>query len=404
MQFLVPSYFSEFSCIGASCQDTCCVGFSNFFIDKITYEKYQALADPELRSNTLAKLERMPEAADSHYALIKLDQQRCPFLDSAGWCTLQNQLGEDYLSITCQQYPRITNIVDDQRERSLSPSCIEAARLILLDQQPISFLTYSLPEREDITVFERKISTQDSSCNLKKCFHNLRSFLFSLLQNRQLSLSNRLIMLGFFLNKLNAQRQNSPTELDAQLESYRQTSQGNLLAKELAAFSAHPEQQLLLLQHLSRAGFFHSGLSKDYLETYQHCLQGLRYSPRISSSELVEHYQTAYHTFYSNFESSNGWMLENFLVNHVFSTLFPYSRYDDWLAEYLLLVVLYSVIRLQLIGLAAFHSGLEPQQVVRMIQLFTKNVVHNQDKLDAVVTILKAQGYNTTGAIAALIK
>ncbi|WXR62260.1 hypothetical protein WG909_03245 [Peptostreptococcaceae bacterium AGR-M142] len=37
MDVLVPTYFKDFRCIGASCEDTCCKGW-DVFVDKNAYK------------------------------------------------------------------------------------------------------------------------------------------------------------------------------------------------------------------------------------------------------------------------------------------------------------------------------------------------------------------------------
>ncbi len=76
--------------------------------------------------------------SDDNYARIELDGPACPFL-SEGWCAIQKKLGEEYLSIMCSAYPRVMNIVDDVLQRSLDLSCPEAARIVLLDPNPMQF-------------------------------------------------------------------------------------------------------------------------------------------------------------------------------------------------------------------------------------------------------------------------
>jgi len=39
-EILIPDYFPEFSCLGASCEDTCCAGWK-VTVDKTTFQKYR---------------------------------------------------------------------------------------------------------------------------------------------------------------------------------------------------------------------------------------------------------------------------------------------------------------------------------------------------------------------------
>ena len=81
---------------------------------------------------------RTDSSSDDNYARIDLNGPGCPFL-SEGWCAIQKKLGEAYLPIMCSAYPRVMNVVDDVLQRSLDLSCPEAARLVLLDPNPMQF-------------------------------------------------------------------------------------------------------------------------------------------------------------------------------------------------------------------------------------------------------------------------
>src|SRR5579863_9500020 len=97
---LQPRGFEAFRCIGANCEDTCCVGWI-VSVDKPTYEKYQNCSDaaigPSLR--TLVTINEKPIIEDD-YARIVPNGSACPFL-SGGWCSIQQRMGEGYLSNTC---------------------------------------------------------------------------------------------------------------------------------------------------------------------------------------------------------------------------------------------------------------------------------------------------------------
>src|SRR5208282_1770811 len=77
-------------------------------------------------------------SSDDNYARIAQSGYGCPFL-AEGWCSIQKKLGEAFLPMTCATYPRLVNVVDDVMQRSLDLSCPEAARIVLLDPDPMQF-------------------------------------------------------------------------------------------------------------------------------------------------------------------------------------------------------------------------------------------------------------------------
>src|SRR5579862_1817025 len=132
LKLLHPGYFDAFHCIGSDCEDTCCIGWI-VHVDKPTYDKYQQCSDPEL-GPSLRTLITINEKGsnDDDFAKIVFTAAGCAFL-SGGLCSIQERLGESYLSNMCATYPRVMNRAGDVLQRSLDLSCPEAARVALLN-------------------------------------------------------------------------------------------------------------------------------------------------------------------------------------------------------------------------------------------------------------------------------
>jgi hypothetical protein len=132
---LQPLSYHAFRCIGAVCEDSCCIGWT-VHVDKLTYEAYQQCNDPELGPQ-LCELVTIA-AASTHgddHARITVSGATCPFL-SEGLCAIQKKLGAHQLSVMCATYPRVMNVVDDVL-RSL-PLCDHSLFCLLQCDQPIA--------------------------------------------------------------------------------------------------------------------------------------------------------------------------------------------------------------------------------------------------------------------------
>jgi len=130
---LIPQYVSDFRCVGTSCVDTCCSGWT-VHLDKETYKKYKSadLKRPALKLRS--HIESTPEGRRSTTAFGRIKMSvdgRCPFLNHDRLCEVQATFGASMLSRTCAQYPRLTGNYDGVGQRLLTPSCPEAARLML---------------------------------------------------------------------------------------------------------------------------------------------------------------------------------------------------------------------------------------------------------------------------------
>jgi len=132
-----PKYVESFRCIGPACEDSCCAGWA-VAIDQATYDKYQTVPAGPLRTLIDANILRTPEGADGSkpaaFAQIKMPPSRqCPFHNTEQLCQIQVEHGETYLSRTCAEFPRTARTIDGFEETSLTLSCPEAARLVLMN-------------------------------------------------------------------------------------------------------------------------------------------------------------------------------------------------------------------------------------------------------------------------------
>ena len=101
---LMPRFVERFRCIGASCEDTCCSGWT-VYVDKKTYKAYRKESVPAL-GRMMANMTRLDGGGEDAYGAITAvgQEQRCPALQD-GMCSVQTHLGESYLSDTCHTYP-----------------------------------------------------------------------------------------------------------------------------------------------------------------------------------------------------------------------------------------------------------------------------------------------------------
>jgi len=132
-----PTFAEKFQCIGSACEETCCQTWT-VPIDQATYEKYQNMPDVPLRSLIQASVkgpDPNKEAPKPHsFGTIQMNAaNKCPMLSEHNLCRVHSECGEEYLSHVCATYPRIIDYVANVQEKSLSLSCPEAARQVLLD-------------------------------------------------------------------------------------------------------------------------------------------------------------------------------------------------------------------------------------------------------------------------------
>lgn len=403
---LVPQYIRQFSCIGSACEDSCCVGW-RVNIDEQTYKKYKRSDDFELAPIIEKNVTRnRSNPSSANFAKIKMNPNNaCSFLNEEKLCKIQLNLGEDYLSTICASYPRIFNEVNGVKEKSATVSCPEIARLTLLNPDGIEF-----DEIEEVVderfIINKKLDTHDKklSSKVEKYFWELRIFTIQLLQNREYSLSDRLIILGMFYQKADEYIANKQVDqIPHLIGSYLSIIEEGSLKESLGSVPVQPIVQLELVKEMTEVRFFQGISNERYLECLSNMLNGLHYITGTPFEEVVKQYPVAYEC-YKPFMEENEYILENYLVNYVYKNMFPLSGTSHLFDDYVMLVVHYSMIKLHLIGMAGFHQGLNTELVIKLIQSFAKTVEHNSLFLKKLFDLLKENGYNTMPYMSILVK
>ena len=146
MQYTIPDYYKEFTCIADKCEDTCCAGWK-IVIDKKSLNKYKHVKGKFWFT--------MLKSVDWIRGIFRQDKEkRCAFLNDCNLCEMYANLGEKSLCKTCRLYPRHVEEFEDVREITLSVSCPEVARILLGKKEPVRFLTYESNKEEEYDDFD----------------------------------------------------------------------------------------------------------------------------------------------------------------------------------------------------------------------------------------------------------
>ncbi|MFC5469708.1 flagellin lysine-N-methylase [Cohnella suwonensis] len=379
---LVPEYMRQFKCIGAECEDTCCASWT-IGVDLDTYKRYQTINHPTLteRFKNDIVVHEQNEQVKTHYASIRLNPQTgaCRFQEG-GLCSIQAELGESYLSQTCATYPRTINEVNGTRELSASLSCPEAARLALLDPQGIEFAYEELHSAVNMHL-NVKINTEIADVKpIMKHFWDLRVAAIEILQNRRYPLHHRMMQLAVLADQIDERLHTSDDlAIPSLLQQFRHEIGQGAGAADAGIYPVnHPFQVRFLndlLLSIMEKKLWYNSRYKECLDEY---LQGMQLVVNSPSGEMINLYEEIYEKFYRPFMEEHEYILENYLVNHVFSSLFPLSKNETMFEKVYYLGIIFSMIRLQLIGMSAFHGGMNPELAVKLIQSFVKNFEHKQ--------------------------
>lgn len=145
MKYLVTDLYQDFNCIGGECSDTCCAGWG-ILVDEPTYRKYQQL-DKDTREWLCGNIIRNKNGS---YEIVKGEDGRCPFLNEKNLCDIILRKSDEFISMTCQTYPRKTQRYNDTMFCTVSVSCPEVAKAIINHHTPLEFIFFEdkVEERE----------------------------------------------------------------------------------------------------------------------------------------------------------------------------------------------------------------------------------------------------------------
>lgn len=405
---LIPRYLKNFKCIGTACEDSCCIGW-RVDIDEKTYKKYQKVKDEELIPLLDKNVTRNRAAnhGEKNYAKVKLlNNSKCPFLNEKMLCKIQLNIGEGYLSEVCTTYPRISNKINGRMERTATMSCPEAVRFALLNKDIMEF--DEIEEEYSVKNFVKmNIDTKDIKMGNKsmKYLWELRIFTITLLQDRRYSLGERLIILGMFFQKLQQNiEDNSIYDITKLIGIYTNHLEEGIFREGLSNIPVQHNIQMELLKEIADKRFFMGINNSRYMECFAEFINGIQYSSDEKVEEIGQRYQDACKNIYEPFINEHEYILENYLVNHVFKNLFPFTGEKHVFDAYMMLVLHYALIKMHLIGMSAFHKELNVELVIKLIQSFAKTVEHNQIYLHKIDCLMRESGFNTMAYMAILIK
>jgi lysine-N-methylase len=401
---LIPEYLSDFSCIGGACEDTCCAGW-NITVDKKTYQAYRRVREPELKEKIQNNVKRNRKRNDDlNYAKFILDEnKKCNMMLDDGLCSIHRELGEEFLCNTCAIYPRYLTRVGKITEKSLTLSCPEAARVVLLRKEGLGFIEAEEPKNT------RGQMSRELLLEKHPHFWDLRVFSIQLLQSRQQPIEIRLIVLGLFIQKI---EQLKPSELEQQLPMIMQDYLNRLNNADFINSLENIEGDLKFHLNLAQA-LIHFRIAGDitsekYVVILQQLVEGLAFEEdeenEVADMETtIANYRESYTNLYEPFMQEHEYMIENYIVNYVFKNLFPYD-YQSLFESYMMLVVHFTLIKLHLIGIAAKQQKLTQEMFIECVQQLAKVIEHNTSYLKGVREGMENLGYTTMGHMFIMIK
>ena len=376
--YFQPQYVREFVCDASKCDDNCCARNWNIEIDAQTYERYKSIRSESLARQITACF-RYNDAKKSYF----LNEQPCPFLTDKNLCGLQLEFGEQFISQTCVTYPRRTWNFGTFFERTLSLSCPVAAEMILFNDAPMKFEL--LPVTDEFHTRDGKIFISDLATTAKYPEQRLETqvAMISILQERTLTLDQRLIVLGFFLDRLDEITSDgfdvdALTKLIAVYESKSFLSEQ--VPRMLATVNFDEKKFVTLTIKIIEAIYGHwlfDAAGKKFLDALNDTLDILPDADKkIPVDKIAADYvrladeRQIFLIRYATF-------LENFLVNETLTTCLPWLHEGGVAKNFGVFVATYKLF--ELLMFAATRKNLCGKgELLQLVAWFTNQADHNQ--------------------------
>ena len=399
---LQPHYADEFRCLGTECEENCCQSWG-VYVDKATYKKYRAT--PGLRQATAEHIELNHDRPDNfRYARIKFGQaNRCPFLTQEKLCSIQKQYGGDFLSKTCARYPRALVRFEARMQKALYLSCPEACRLVLSSPQLLP-----MPNRPRYDGF--KLETAPATNGAASLAELLRDFTLDLLQDPAYPFWQRLFLLSMICRRV--QEIAAPDQVVLLLAQYATILREGNLRPSLNAIPSRPGLQLDLVLQLIQRRFEIEQPHQAFASCVADFLVAIGHSPEKPLAQSAQRYHEAYVQSYEPFSSACPHFMENYALNYLIRTRFPYADLPnqvqstiDPLTSALLLVLHYRLLHSLLIGAAARYGGtFSNTQAVRVVHAFGRSVEHNVQFMGTLLEFARSRELQKSDGLAVLLR
>ena len=396
----MPRYVERFRCIGPQCEDTCCAGWP-IHIDKKTYKAYRKESIPALKQLGAHMAPTNGSRGDQAFAVILPvgEKQQCPALQD-GLCSVHATLGETYISNLCHLYPRVNRSVNGQLEQAISLSCPEAARLALLADDAFEFVEAPVQLREATL-----IDVKDRYGFAPDAVAEIRIFCMNVMRTRELPLWQRLSILGEFCETLQGLcAAGMQGDVALVIERFVQLISSGELSSRLDEVAPNHEAQAMVFATLWAAKGFStaSAFQQQVIQEISSKL-GADAQGEVTASGLV----AAYRNGMSRLDEALApapWMVENYLLNEMFTQLFPFNGANVY-DSYLQLIARFGLLRLLLAAQCNVEHEVPPiATLVSTVHLHCRRFQHDANYTHLVNCSLHESGWAELNKLHSLLK
>lgn len=416
--------FDRFSCTAEKCRYTCCFQW-NIYLTKSDYMRLKnkkISTDRELNDKIHKYIIRRKDSGknDNLYAQIKLEKQCCPFLDN-GLCSMQKKAGYQVLPFICKTFPRaVMGSTEFGVEKQVSSSCEEVVRMLTEHPEKL-YLYVEKPDKGHDARAELTVLINSAHVAVRPVLNyywDMRVMCMNILQNRNLSMDERMLCLGTAMRKISeAEKSGDLEEIPKIADSFNAASQTDAFA----GIMNNTEKYNMEMIQIKANVFFNVIIANWYLNyegIYKDIFKNLNMSYETTakadgSINVGKHAQCdtekykSYTDIMMAFENFNEYILENLTVNMMLEIMYPFNNIEkdiikqDLFDNYCMFAALYGIMKFYISG----HMAGEPtvQKIIDAAVFFTRDFVHNSFAADTLKRRITEHELNSLGRIAVFL-
>ncbi|MBR6013460.1 MAG: flagellin lysine-N-methylase [Selenomonadaceae bacterium] len=389
-KYLQPTYVSKFQCDGKKCPANCCCRDWKIIVDDKTYKKYSEI---ETDAHEITK-NLLPNEESEGFIINQVDG-KCPMMTDEGLCKIQLEHGEEYLSQTCLSYPRQLVNFGEIIERTLTPTCPLAAELILNSAQiKFEFQPVELPKwaKGKLTVGETKVPQEFFPHILE-----IQITSVSILQERRLTIDQRLAVLGFYLFQIEDMQKRGELNLISTLNKIYTSEE--FFSEQIPVLIQSINFQILefaesffgLLKNIyGDEKILKTAGNQKYIDILNRVMS-FNSAEELNTQELAENYFDLggiRKIFLKNYET----FFENYLVNDFFGGVYPFKVDGTIQNNFSVFVATFKILENIALAMTAESQADEKNlraEILEMLENISMDLNHNENYISAVTKFLK---------------
>lgn len=332
--------------------------------------------------------------------------------------------GYEALSTTCRVFPRRIRDYNDMVEMHLSPGCEMVVQQLMKEKEGIKLINYKMKN----TSFKRYAPNKRREIErpIFQCYYDIKILLLSILQNRDYTIEERILILGIAMKKLDEmEKQNRIKEIPVFVDVFLENMEEQDITEKLKNFTCNETIQMLhnsvniaittIRENCSELDEIFEQIKKkitpryedepSLMETQKRIYANISFTKKYEFQEKdysIKKYKEAIKE-YKNFIKGKEYYIENYLVTWFLYKDIPFSikEFDIW-DEYCCFVIMYSMYRFILT--CCLHEKSSDDEFIQYTVKFSREMLHaNNDYLKGLLDNLKETQKNNLDYIAIML-